>query len=287
MTDYYIQRDGERLGPFDEATILRDRERGLLRDDDLLWAEGLEHWVPVSAAFAELKPEPRPAGAFDLEPLEEAPEPEARASERERGYRIAPEDPMYDIPHAGDFAYDYAGFWVRFGAVTIDNFIVWLLTVALSVGAMILWRMAMPEVDPEQPFAAMFPVMMPSLLSLVIPWLYFAGQEGGRHSATIGKRVFGLEVRFAHDLEPFGFMIATARFAVSIVSAVLLFIGYIMQPFTSRKQALHDLATGTVVIVRTQYSRLLLGIVIALPFLIFIALIMLGVFLGAVEQGWL
>ena len=283
MTEYFIQRDGERLGPFDEATILRDRERGLLRDDDLLWAEGLDDWVPMSAVFAQLDERPPAPGAFDLEPLEEQP----AAEPQERAYRVAPEDPMYDIPHAGDFVFDYAGFWVRFGAVTIDNAIVTLVIIVLGVAAVVLWQLVAPQAQGEASPATLFPVLMPSLLSLVVPWLYYAGLEGGRHSATFGKRVFNLEVRFAHDLEPFGFFIGTARYAVSIVSAALLMIGYLIQPFTPRKQALHDLATGTVVIVRTQYSRLLLGCVIALPFLIVLALFMLGVFMGAVEQGWL
>lgn len=287
MSEYYILRDGERLGPFDEATILRDRERGVLRDKDLIWAEGLEDWVPVSAAFAELGKRSAAPLDLQLEALEEPPPDSGRNEDRRRGYRIASEDPMADIPPAGAFAFDYAGFWVRFGAVVIDGMIVWLVVVGLGIAVLLGWQLVSPQATPEQLSENAFPVLLVNLLGLIIPWLYYARLEGGPRSATLGKRVFNLEVRFAHDLEPFGFLIGTARYGVSIISALLLFIGYLIQPFTARKQALHDLATGTVVIVRDQYSRLLLGVVIALPFLALAAFIVLTVFIGAVEQGWL
>ena len=285
MIEYFIQRDGERLGPFDEATILRDRERGLLRDEDLIWAEGLDDWVPVSAVFAELGKSPVMPASLELQPLEAT--PDADPGSEERGYRVASEDPMADIGPAGAFAFEYAGFWVRFGAVVIDAVIISLVMAGLGFCVVLGWQLVAPQAAAEKLTPGSIPVLMMNFIALVIPWLYYAGLEGGRRNATLGKRAFNLEVRFAHDLEPFGFLIGTARYAVSIVSAIPLLIGYLIQPFTPRKQALHDLATGTVVIVCEQYSRLLLVVVILLPFLLVLAGVMLGIFLGAVKQGWL
>jgi uncharacterized RDD family membrane protein YckC len=41
---------------------------------------------------------------------------------------------------------------------------------------------------------------------------------------------------------------ATGRFFAKIISSIILFIGFIMAGFTEKKQALHDMIAGTLVI---------------------------------------
>ena len=84
------------------------------------------------------------------------------------------------------------------------------------------------------------------------------------HCATYGKRAFHLQVLRADDLTRIGFLRASVRWIGRFVSTFLLMIGYLMQPFTPRKRALHDFLAGTVVVVQARYSRVLVGIMIGL-----------------------
>jgi len=54
VTNYWINRNGERLGPYDEAQIYDAYGKGTLLPTDELWTEGMELWVPVSEVFEYL-----------------------------------------------------------------------------------------------------------------------------------------------------------------------------------------------------------------------------------------
>ncbi len=103
------------------------------------------------------------------------------------------------------------------------------------------------------PDAALMAPMMLGLFSaftffLVAQWLYFAGMESSARQATFGKAVMSLRVT---DLkgQPLTFGHATGRFFAKIVSGLIPFaIGYIMAGFTEKKQAVHDMIAGTLVL---------------------------------------
>jgi uncharacterized RDD family membrane protein YckC len=61
-----------------------------------------------------------------------------------------------------------------------------------------------------------------------------AGQESTGAGSLDGNRI--------------SFGRATGRFFAKIISAIILGIGYIMAGFTEKKQALHDILAGTLVI---------------------------------------
>jgi hypothetical protein len=76
MAEFWVVRDGERIGPFAEAEILRSYESGALHGSDLLWSPGLASGATVDEAFAQL----RKAILTSSQPLalaEIAPPPEA------------------------------------------------------------------------------------------------------------------------------------------------------------------------------------------------------------------
>ena len=87
------------------------------------------------------------------------------------------------------------------------------------------------------------------LIFLVGGWLYEALMESSRWQATLGKRAVGLRVV---DLggRHISFGRATARHFAKILSSLILNIGFIMAGFTEKKQALHDLIAGTLVVRR-------------------------------------
>lgn len=84
------------------------------------------------------------------------------------------------------------------------------------------------------------------VLGVVIEWLYYALLESSAWQATIGKKTLGLEVT---DLagRRISFARATGRYFGKFISAIIFLIGYIMAGFTEKKQALHDMMAGCLV----------------------------------------
>jgi uncharacterized RDD family membrane protein YckC len=149
----------------------------------------------------------------------------------------APPPPVWDARPAGPDHVAYGGFWIRVVAYIIDAI---LLTIVYGIVARLLgidifesdWR----HYDP-----------MGNLLSLVISWLYFALLESSERGATVGKMAMGLRV-VTSDAQRLSFMNATGRYFAKILSAIILFIGFIMVAFTDKKRGLHDIIAGTLVI---------------------------------------
>jgi uncharacterized RDD family membrane protein YckC len=142
---------------------------------------------------------------------------------------------------AQDYA-TYAGFWVRFVAVFVDNIIISFITFPINFLLGIGSAFSSTNKMSMSASAMLFSMMV----AIAIPWLYFALQEGGSKHATIGKRIFGLYVATSLGDEV-TFVRASIRYWVSLVSGIMLAIGYIMGAFTPKKQTLHDLVADTVV----------------------------------------
>jgi uncharacterized RDD family membrane protein YckC len=159
----------------------------------------------------------------------------------------------------------YAGFWERFAAYLIDGLILgipfWLVVVAVifmfgGFGMMLHRRAVDPNaaVNPGAAAALLAPMFMlfflGMLVFIILQWLYFAGMESSERQATFGKTVMSLRVT-NYEGQRISFGHATGRFFAKIVSGLIPFaIGYIMAAFTEKKQALHDLIAGTLVLKR-------------------------------------
>lgn len=145
----------------------------------------------------------------------------------------------------------YAGFWLRFVAWIIDRIILqvvsWivLLPFLASLGIEGFFRGRPPR--PEEMFPLFGHIFRFVLIFLAISWLYYALLENSTWQATLGKKALGLEVTdLAGRRVSFGR--ATGRYFGKIISGLILWIGYIMAGFTERKQALHDILAGCLVI---------------------------------------
>jgi uncharacterized RDD family membrane protein YckC len=134
----------------------------------------------------------------------------------------------------------YAGFWKRVAAYFID-------AVVLNIG---FWGIGTPLLFGG--FAAgegvaMVVLMLVILLSLIVPWLYFAMMESSPKQATLGKLALNIRVT---DLQGqrISFGRASGRFWGKIISGLTCYIGLIMAAFTERKQALHDMMASCLVV---------------------------------------
>jgi uncharacterized RDD family membrane protein YckC len=75
--------------------------------------------------------------------------------------------------------------------------------------------------------------------------------ESSQYQGTLGKMALGLIVT---DLQgrPLSFARASGRFFGKIITGMIPFgIGYIMAGFTEKKQALHDMIAGCLVLRKT------------------------------------
>jgi len=132
----------------------------------------------------------------------------------------------------------YAGFWIRFVAIVIDSLIVEAAVVAVA-GVHSGWEMSSQSFHPHGGFAF--------ILSTVAGWLYAALLESSSRQATVGKMVLGLKVTDLNG-NRLDFARATGRHFAKWISGLTLMFGFIMAGFTERKQALHDLIAGTLVV---------------------------------------
>ena len=84
------------------------------------------------------------------------------------------------------------------------------------------------------------------LLPLICAILYYAYFESSTKQATLGKMVMKLKV-VGKDGERISFANAIGRYFAKILSGIL-YIGYIMIAFDSKKQGLHDKLASTYVV---------------------------------------
>jgi uncharacterized RDD family membrane protein YckC len=133
----------------------------------------------------------------------------------------------------------YSGFWRRFAALLIDSVIVGLVILILS--AAMGFSLGVGGVGGAG--ASAYGI----LISIAAPWLYWAGMESSKHQATIGKMALGMAVTDQFN-NRISFLRATVRYFGKILSTLTLLVGFIMAAFTRRKQALHDMLAGSLVV---------------------------------------
>ncbi len=145
---------------------------------------------------------------------------------------------MEDQIQSGRF-FNYAGFWRRFGACLIDGVI--LMVCNYVIGFIFGFIYASITKTAEGYW------ILGNILGILIGWVYYAGLESSAKQATPGKMAIGIIVT---DLEGerLTFGRATGRHFAKILSGIILCVGYIMAGFTARKQALHDIIAGCLVI---------------------------------------
>jgi uncharacterized RDD family membrane protein YckC len=160
------------------------------------------------------------------------------------GPAAAPPPPVWDAKPAGQPT-GYGGFWIRFLAYLIDGI---LLSIAFGILAAVAGVSVIPA-DPAKvdPGALMSQMGTVQLVGLVGTWLYFALMESSPRGATVGKMALGLRVVDDHG-NRLSFLRATGRFFAKYISAIILFIGFLMVAFTDRKRGLHDIIAGTLVV---------------------------------------
>ncbi len=142
----------------------------------------------------------------------------------------------------------YASAWRRLAAFALDLAIVFLLF--LTAGVLLSVLLGPLVGVPGAATVAALAV----LLWLVVDWLYRAVMESSARQGTIGKALLQILVTDAggHRLS---FRRASVRYLGRILSTMTALAGFAMIGITARKQGLHDLISGSLVVVRQQPPR--------------------------------
>ncbi len=149
----------------------------------------------------------------------------------------------------------YAGFWLRLVALIIDGIVLAILQFVVIAPILGVIGLGMSGgssgMDSEDPtmmiakFMAIFSTV--GLVLQIVQILYFTLMESSKYQATLGKLALGLIVTDVNGGK-LDFVKALIRNISKIVSWIILAVGFIMAAFTEKKQALHDIIAGTLVV---------------------------------------
>ena len=151
---------------------------------------------------------------------------------------------MSDTPTSDVLPFRYAGFFLRTVAALIDLGIVWTFAWLISAMLGISFLAATAE---ELANTTILHVMIS--ITLFVTWIYFAAMESSAMQATLGKAFMGLYVTDLHGMRA-TFLRASARHWLKFLSVAIFFVGYLMAIFPPRRQGLHDMLAGCLVIKR-------------------------------------
>ncbi|TBR39184.1 MULTISPECIES: RDD family protein [Dyella] len=225
---YYVDRQGKQRGPVTRAVLSDAIAEEAVIGSSLVWRDGMAQWQPLSSLMSEFE------DAFPPAPPS-PPAPPTFAA------------PVRDIQHPSENIV-YAGFARRAAAMLLD----WvILCVATFVIAFILSLIVIIAGGGMKPGTNV--TLAINALVLLLSLLYFALQESSVHQATLGKRALGIKV-VNYEGKRLGFAQAAGRWFASTLSYLTLMVGFLMAAFTGRKQALHDVVAGTLVVDRFAYT---------------------------------
>lgn len=235
---YFVDAGHNRQGPVSGEELAVAFRQGRINRDTLVWRDGLPQWVPLERHLAELPVPPAPVPAVPglaqtgpAGPAAAAPAPGQRGP-----------DDVVD-----------AGFIRRLGAYLIDAMLIGsVFYVVFLVGVVALALVASSQGDDGEAF--LVGMVLVYLAYPVMSLAYFAGMESSRLQATVGKLALGIKVVDGQGRR-LGFGRAAGRWAGSILSYLILYIGFFMAGWTRRKQALHDLVAGTFVVDKWAYTE--------------------------------
>jgi uncharacterized RDD family membrane protein YckC len=127
----------------------------------------------------------------------------------------------------------YAGFWIRFVAVLIDGILLGIVNYILGrLFGLILGENSTP---------------VASLLGWVISIGYYVVYQQ-KYQQTIGKKAMKIKVVTYDGKTPTMFTFFLREIIGKLISAIILFIGYLMVLWDAKKQALHDKIASTYVV---------------------------------------
>jgi len=244
MNLYYAE-ENQQIGPIGKAELQSLIRAKKLNARSLVWQPGMQNWQELGLFIRRRRPNGKGGqAASQAGPVKQAlcSECGLRFSEDnmirfQESWVCAGCKPLFvqkikeGVSVAG--AMNYAGFWIRFGALAIDAII---LGIANSLLFVPLGILIPASEDNSFLFLSFMPLLI--LVQYAIPAVYdtwFVGKYG----ATPGKMACNLKV-VVEDGSQITYMRAFGRHFAKWISSMILAIGFIMAAFDDEKRTLHD-----------------------------------------------
>lgn len=209
---YWLNLGGEKTyGPYEVDRLRIFQSEGKLGASAQLCQEGGMQWVPAASVLG-------PTNTVAPPPLRQS---------------------TVSAPLGVQGEFELAPFGKRAGAIIIDGLI-------LSMGNWLIDRVALEFVANVLGSWERAGITL-ALLELVIGWLYFVLLETSQKQATLGKMLVEIKVSDING-NRLGFGQATGRYFSKMISMIILGVGFLFPLWTPRKQALHDIIAGTLVL---------------------------------------
>jgi uncharacterized RDD family membrane protein YckC len=140
------------------------------------------------------------------------------------------------------------------GAGVVDAVLLGVEMIALCLTVVVVYAivdaMSSPSTDVNIGDAQTAQIFIATaVLQVIVSWLYSALLVSSSWRATVGKRLFGIEVTDVQGRR-ISFSRATARHAARKLIIPTLTCGFFMMAATGKRQALHDVIAGTLVVRR-------------------------------------
>jgi uncharacterized RDD family membrane protein YckC len=208
----YIAKHGQQTGPFSVYQIKSMLDSNMITVRDSAWHDGLTEWRPLHeiVSFTYI------------------------ASQHQR-FTISRSTTLVSQDTSGLLP---ASFGIRLGAHVID-FIVNQIAgfiIGFIIGIILGETLETETIG-----------VIGGIAGIVANWLYYALMESSPKQATLGKMACGLLVTNLEG-QRIGFGQASGRYFGMFISGLTLLIGFLMCAWTEKKQCLHDMMAGCLVL---------------------------------------
>lgn len=207
---FYVE-DEKHFGPVTKEFIENSVLNGTMPRATLVWREGLSTWMKAEACpFLHFETAQRPPTS-----AQPAPAHETTSS--------AASNEAVEV--------QYAGLHWRLLAGIID-------TIIMAVPAVMVASLAEAMFGQSEVTSWFFIILL--------WWVYYAALHASAWQGSIGMKVLKLKITDKSGAR-IDFGRATGRYFASLISSVPCYAGFLIIPFTPKRQGLHDLLCGTLV----------------------------------------
>jgi uncharacterized RDD family membrane protein YckC len=240
--DWYYVENGQQIGPVPELEFETLVQLGRISTFTPVWREGMSDWQQYGSIGTGLST----AGLVTCcECKREYPRDEV--IQYKDVFVCAACKPLFfqKVKEGARLttSMQYGTFWLRFAARFIDGILIWLVEMAILVGAGATLALLFHK-QMSNPNTPIFLLIYPVLFFVSIGYsVYFVGKYG----ATPGKMMLGMKIVTSTG-EPLSYARALGRFFAEMISALTCYIGYIMAAFDEESRALHDRICDTRVV---------------------------------------
>ena len=229
-SQWHVGRGGQSTGPYSTEQLREMAAAGRISPGDLVWKEGMAEWADcatVQGLFPATRTAESSPGGPDWNPYQSPTIDATSASSDE----------------AGSGRIVYADFLPRVGALILDSVFLMLITLIPAFGIGIASVMIFGPDAGQQVGGA-----IGNLFGLIVGVTYYVGLETSAKQATWGKQIVGIKVTDLNGRR-LTFGRSLGRYFAKVLSGCTV-IGWFLPLFTEKKQALHDIVAGTLVLDR-------------------------------------